>query len=182
MKRLSAVGLLCLVSALAQADEGEHTKGQVGALFVHGSLEVSCFTLTMESPWQEVIVGAASDSSRPVMLTLALQDFPDARLPHQSGRPVDYHAGKASAIYQARLTARTRTLDPQLISVQGAEDVGIKLRDSSGRVLDLAGRGALIPLTTGLQVVNFTLTPEKLTVDSPSTPYHTLATFSMDYF
>ncbi|MBE4916811.1 hypothetical protein INF73_21845 [Enterobacter cloacae complex sp. P6RS] len=176
MKRFAIAAALCFITSCVHAK----SQGEIGALFVHGSLEVSGFSLKMESPWQEVSFGSAPVSARTVPMALYLQDVPEDMLPQRNRG--DYHAGKERAIYQARLTAPTRLLDSSLIAVQGDEEVGIKMRDNFGRMLNLSGRGAIIPLTSGNQVVNFSLTQESRSSGESSKTYHSLATLNLDYF
>lgn len=182
MKSTVSGCLLCiLLSSSAQAVGDSHVQDNFGELYVHGQLLESTCGSVMESPWQEVNPGLAFTPPRSVELILILQDCPEETVRLSDLQLANALRGKLHPAYSARFIGDPNQDNPELVMVQGADDVGLRLRDRRGKTARLSKQGAVIPLVVGQQTIRYTVTAERVRADYSPKTYHALITLSMDY-
>ncbi|CAI1543109.1 TPA: fimbrial protein [Serratia fonticola] len=181
------VGFSLLPSAWAV--DNWSVDGANGVLHVHGALTESACRLDMTSAWQEVDLGEVStgrlrkmgDHGTPVAVRLKLQDC----LPGPS-RSLDTHTGNRlwSADQPAVTVSFSAPADadnPQLVKVQGAGGLGLRLTDVRGRDVRLGSRGAPLLLTPGQNELTYHITPERTRAPLQAGAYWAQMNFGLSY-
>lgn len=162
---LSVAALAILFPAHAvnnvQTDEAN------GVMQVRGVLSESACRLAMNSAWQDIDLGHIAtgrlrhvgDSGTPVDVQLYLEDCvagPARSLDERSGN-LRWSPGQPAATIS--FVAPADADNPQLIRVQGAGGLALRITDKLGRDVRLGSKGADLLLTPGRNQLTYTLTP-----------------------
>ncbi|WP_394802831.1 fimbrial protein [Serratia fonticola] len=191
---LLARGILVLMVPLvigveARAADNWQVEGANGVLRVHGALTESACRLDMTSAWQEIELGDTGtgrlrnigDHGAPVVVRLRLQDC----LPGPA-RTLDARTGNRlwSADQPAVTVSFSAVADadnPQLVKVQGAGGLGLRLTDVWGRDVRLGSRGAPLLLTPGQNELIYNITPERTRASLQAGAYWAQMNFGLSY-
>lgn len=169
---LAMLRLMLLISGAvtqAYANEKSDIDGEMGVLQVHGALSESACRLDMASAWQEVELGNVAtgrmrkvgDRGTPIVVQLKLNDCvsgPARTLDDRSGN-LRWSPGQPAAIVS--FIAPADEDNPQLVQVQGARGVALRITDKLGRDVRLGSKGASLLLTPGDNQLTYTVTPER---------------------
>lgn len=172
----------------AQADDwGED--GNTGQLWVSGALTESACRLETTSAWQDVVMDDTATGSlatigatgSPVHVALRLTDC--LRSPTDN---LDLRIGSRSwSMNQPSMAvsfiAPADEDNPQLVRVEGALGLGLRLRDSHGEDVRLGSRGRPLRLTPGQDAMDYTITPERTAAPLVAGPYRAVVDFHLSY-
>ncbi|MBF8219169.1 fimbrial protein [Serratia ureilytica] len=187
---LSTVTALWLLpEARGQTPDGHYADGSSGVLYVRGALTESACRLEMASARQEIRLGDVAtgrlqqmgDRGTPVTFRLQLQDC--LRSP-VGGR--DYRTGAlAWAPQQPAVTvsfsAPADADNPQLVRVNGAGGLGLRLLDAAGQDVRLGSRGRPLLLTPGQNSLNYTVAAERTAALLTPGAYRATVDFRLSY-
>ncbi|TFZ53467.1 type 1 fimbrial protein [Serratia proteamaculans] len=188
-----AVGLLVIVpvsqaSNLRPVDAGE-IEGANGVLQVHGMLLESACRLEMISAWQTVDLGSIGSAQlqqpgaqgKPVKMGLQLRDcLPEpANLQDERNGNVLWSPGQPAVSVSFAAPADINT--PELVQVQGAQGVGLRLRDPQGRGIRLGSRGAPLFLNPGQNTVIYSVAAERTRAPLQVGAYNARIDFRLSY-
>ena len=185
-------GWLMLPNAQAAAwalTEHPEVEGANGVLYVSGALTESACRLDMTSAYQAVRLGTVGtgrlqspgDRGTPVAVQLKLRDCL-----RMSGRSLDARGGSLtwSASQPAVSVSFMAPADPdspQLVQVQGAQGLGLRLLDERQRDVRLGSRGAPLLLTPGQSTLTYTVTPERTAAPLQAGLYRATVNFRLNY-
>ncbi|NIC27711.1 fimbrial protein [Serratia plymuthica] len=173
----------------ARAADNWQVEGTNGVLRVQGALTESACRLDMTSAWQEIDLGEVGsgrlrktgDQGTSVAVRLKLQDC----LPGPS-RSLDTRTG--NRLWSADQPAVTVSFNapadadnPQLVKVQGAGGLGLRLTDVRGRDVRLGSRGAPLLLTPGQNELTYHITPERTRAPLQAGAYWAQMNFGLSY-
>nr|WP_238485016.1 fimbrial protein [Rahnella rivi] len=163
--------------------------GANGVLRVHGALTESACRLDMVSAWQDIDLGETGTGrlrevgahGAPLGVQLTLKDC----LPGPA-RNRDSHSGNLlwSESQPAVTVSFIGTADadnPQLVKVQGAGGLALRLTDPQGRDVRLGSRGAPLLLTPGQNTLTYTVTPERTRTALQAGAYWAQLNFHLSY-
>ncbi|OCJ45448.1 fimbrial protein [Serratia sp. 14-2641] len=190
LARVVVVLMVSLVIGVeARAVDHWQVEGANGVLRVHGALTESACRLDMTSAWQEIELGDTGtgrlrnigDHGAPVVVRLRLQDC----LPGPA-RTLDARTGNRlwSADQPAVTVSFSAVADadnPQLVKVQGAGGLGLRLTDVWGRDVRLGSRGAPLLLTPGQNELIYNITPERTRASLQAGAYWAQMNFGLSY-
>jgi type 1 fimbria pilin len=139
-----------------------------------GSLmESSCY-LEMNSAWQSVNLNAsgvsrvlyATEQGAPVPFGITLRDcFRNSRQPYASlslVAPLDHDS-------------------PQLVKVNGASGLGLRVRDANGALVNMHNSATPLNFMSGQNSLNFTVTPERTNAALGYGLYNAQMDFRLNY-
>lgn len=190
LTRLAALIMLPLAfaSTVRAADHWE-VEGANGVLRVQGALTESACRLEMASAWQDIALGDLGTGrlrhlgarGTPIAVHLQLQDClpgPASNRGHRTGSRLWSPNQPAVSV---SFVAPADADNPQLIKVQGAEGLALHLTDSLGRDVRLGSRGAPLWLTPGLNMLTYTVTPERTSAPLMAGAYWAQVNFRLHY-
>ncbi|AKG69230.1 Fimbria A protein precursor [Serratia fonticola] len=188
--RFAALIMLPLVfgNTLQAADHWE-VEGANGVLRVQGSLTESACRLEMVSAWQEIALGEIGTGrlrhlgarGTPIAVHLKLQDClpgPADNRDHRTGNRLWSPNQPAVSV---SFVAPADADNPQLVKVQGAEGLALRLTDSLGRDVRLGSRGAPLWLTPGQNILTYTVTPERTSAPLVAGAFWAQVNFRLHY-
>ena len=180
--------LLWLLPAASAADNWQ-VDGAHGVLQVRGELTESVCRLEMTSAYQSVWLGSTStaqlakagDRGEPVNVQLQLRDClrsPAANRDQQTGNLLwNAHQPAVSVRFIAPVDAD----NPELLKVQGASGLALRITDEHGRDIRPGSRGAPLALAGGQNALNFRVTPERTRAPLLPGAYAAVADFQLSY-
>lgn len=188
MKNLLATSLLMFMAATASAAD-EKPLVDTGTLYVHGDLLENTCRITMDSAWQDIDLGSTSradvslvgDATNPVTVKIYLHDCPELASRESNITPMTSTMSTRQPLYKARFVAVADGSNPDLIQVQGASGIALRLRDSYGETVKLSRMSDSLMLSPGQDEVVFTLQPERTGAAFAAGPYKAVINFSMIY-
>lgn len=163
------IGMGLLLIPKVQAADNWQVEGAHGVLHVRGALTESACRLDMASAWQEIFLGVVGtgrlrkqgDHGTSVALQFKLQDclsVPSRSVDSRSGA-MQWSENQPSVSISF---SAIRDIDnPQLVKVQGAGGLGLRLTDVLGRDVRLGSRGAPLLLEPGGNELTFNIIPER---------------------
>ncbi|WP_376778797.1 fimbrial protein [Serratia fonticola] len=190
LTRLAALMMMPLVfGSAARAADNWEVDGANGVLHVQGTLTESACRLEMVSAWQDIALGEIATGrlrhlgarGTPVAVHLKLQDClpgPANNRDHRTGNRLWSPNQPAVSV---SFIAPAQADNPQLIKVQGAEGLALRLTDSQGRDVRLGSRGAPLWLTPGQNILTYTVTPERTSAPLAAGVYWAQMNFRLHY-
>ncbi|MGI1755408.1 fimbrial protein [Serratia marcescens] len=185
---------LCLTVMLwllppAQAADNWQLEGAHGVLHVQGELTESACRLEMASAYQTVSLGntttaeltLAGDRGVPVNAQLQLRDClrtPSNNRDTRSGNRVWSTQQPAVSV---SFIAPADADNPELVRVQGASGLALRITDTQGRDIRLGGRGAPLALAVGQSALNYSITPERTRAPLQPGAYAAVVGFQLSY-
>lgn len=177
------------VVSKAHAADNWGVDGANGVLQVRGALSESACRLEMTSAWQEINLGTTTtgrlrqvgDRGTPVTVQLKLQDCisgPARTLDERSGN-LRWSPGQPAVT--VRFIAPADINNPELIQVQGAGGLALRVTDKLGRDIRLGSRGASLLLTPGNNQLTYTITPERTRAPLQAGSYRAQVNFGLSY-
>lgn len=184
--------IFCQFSAQAasvRASDGYDVYGSHGVLQIHGSLTASACRLATRSAWQDVAMGNIGsgelknigDQGKPVRAELQLEDC----LPSHTGIR-DLTTGETvwsdtqpavSVSFQAVQDAD----NPELVKVNGAKGLALRITDPSGHSIRLGGHGVPLLLVPGQNQLNYIIIPERTREPLRPGGWWSLLNIGLDY-
>ncbi|WP_235432644.1 fimbrial protein [Pragia fontium] len=167
MAMLIGAGWLLLPGV--QAAEHWTVEGANGLLRVHGTLTESACRLEMDSAWQDINLGNMStgrlrqigERGTPVAVQLRLQDCLPGRAYNPGERTGNLVWSPDQPAVSISFSAPADADNPQLVRVQGAGGLALRLTDALGRDVRLGSRGTPVLLMPGQNELTYTITPER---------------------
>jgi type 1 fimbria pilin len=167
------VSLLALLPEARAAQQGHTDKGNVdgahGVLRLRGALTESACRLTMTSARQDIDLGGVGSAHLqqvgnqgvPVAIELRLEDCLRSPANNRDDRSGGLLWAPHQPAVSVSFTAPMDANNPKLVRVQGAQGLGLRLKDSQGRDVRLGERGAPLLLVPGQSVLSYSVTPER---------------------
>ncbi|HAT4919958.1 TPA: type 1 fimbrial protein [Serratia marcescens] len=188
MAPLSLTALLWLLPA-ANAVDNWDVEGANGVLYISGALTESACRLEMDSARQDISLGEVTtgrlvqpgDRGAPVAFQLRLRDClrgPTASRDERTGALLWAHDQPAVRV---AFNAPADADNAQLVKVQGASGMGLRLLDAHGRDVRLGSRGAPLWLTPGNSVLSYSITPERTVAPLRAGAYRAMVDFALSY-
>ncbi|CAI1103444.1 S-fimbrial protein subunit SfaG precursor [Serratia quinivorans] len=187
-----AMGWSLLPNAQAttwEPNEYSEVEGASGVLFVSGALTESACRLDMDSAYQSVHLGTVgtgellSPGSRgqPVGVKLKLRDCL-----RMSGQSLDERGGNltwstSQPAVSVSFMAPADQNNTQLVQVEGAKGLGLRLLDAQQHDVRLGSRGAPLLLNPGQSTLTYTVMPERTSAPLQPDAYHATVNFRMNY-
>ncbi len=186
-RRAGQTALLALVLLTSQGSRAE--PGNHGMLFVHGALTEGACLLEMSSAYQDIWLGETTTSSlavpgnrtQPVAFQLRLRDctrmgaaIRDTRLGY---RLWDAYQPAVTVSFTAPADAN----NPQLVQVQGAEGLGLRLLDADNRDVRLGSRSRPQLLALGDNGLQFYVMAERTRAPLLAGAYRAAIDFRLNY-
>lgn len=185
---------LCLTVMLwllppAQAADNWQVEGAHGVLHVQGELTESACRLEMASAYQTVSLGntttaeltLAGDRGVPVNAQLQLRDClrtPSNNRDTRSGNRVWSTQQPAVSV---SFIAPADADNPELVRVQGASGLALRITDTQGRDIRLGSRGVPLALVVGQSALNYSITPERTRAPLQPGAYAAVVGFQLSY-
>lgn len=185
---------LCLTVMLwllppAQAADNWQVDGAHGVLHVRGELTESACRLEMASAYQAVSLGntstaqltRAGERGMPVNAQLQLRDClrtPSTNRDARSGNRVWSTQQPAVSV---SFIAPVDADNPELVKVQGASGLALRITDTQGRDIRLGSRGAPLVLAVGQSALNYSITPERTRAPLQPGAYAAVVGFQLSY-
>lgn len=188
MKKTLMTGMILMIAGQVLADD-EKPLADTGALYVQGALLENTCRMSMDSAWQEIDLGTASQgdlnlvgkATAPIAIKIYLHDCPVMGSWSTNLTPMTFTASTMQPPYRARFVAVADESNPDLVKVTGASGIGLRLRDNHGETVKLSRTGDSILLNPGDDQLTFTLQPERTGAVFTPGPYHAVINFSMIY-
>lgn len=190
LTRFAALIMLPLVfgSTVRAADNWE-VEGANGVLRVQGALTESACRLEMASAWQEIALGEIGTGrlrhlgarGTPIAVHLQLQDCLPGPASNRDRRTGNRLWSPNQPAVSVSFVAPADADNPQLVKVQGAKGLALRLTDSLGRDVRLGSRGAPLWLTPGLNTLTYTVTPERTSAPLVAGAYWVQVNFRLHY-
>ncbi|OAH32769.1 fimbrial protein [Serratia marcescens] len=182
------LGMMLWLLPAAQAEDWG-VDGNTGRLWVSGALIESACRLEMTSVRQEVALGTTAtgrltrpgDTGTPVHVALRLTDCL-----HSPSNNLDRRIGTRSwapnqPAVSVSFLAPADADNPQLVKVDGAQGLGLRLRDSQGEDVRLGDRGRPLRLTPGQDTLDYTITPERTAATLAPGAWRAVVDFHLSY-
>ncbi|BEN43292.1 type-1 fimbrial protein [Serratia marcescens] len=185
---------LCLTAMLwllpsVQAADNWQVEGAHGVLHVRGELTESACRLEMASAYQTVSLGntstaqlaRAGDRGVPVNAQLQLRDClrtPSNNRDTRSGNRVWSTQQPAVSV---SFIAPADADNPELVRVQGASGLALRITDTQGRDIRLGSRGVPLALAVGQSALNYSITPERTRAPLQPGAYAAVVGFQLSY-
>lgn len=188
MVPVCACAMLWLMPPAMAADNWQ-VEGAHGVLHVRGELPESACRLEMTSAYQTVRLGNTAtaqlakpgDRGAPVNLQLHLRDClrgPAANRDERSGNLLWSAQQPAVSV---SFIAPADVENPELVKVQGASGLALRISDERGRDIRLGSRGAPLALAVGQNQLNYTVTPERTRAPLVPGAYAAVVDFRLSY-
>lgn len=184
--------VLCAVVVFAREAQAADNSGIEEAnltIYVHGALTQSVCRLEMSSANQTVELGevgtgrlhSVGAQGKPVRLELRLEDCLSNEVASQDLRHDSLVWARNELSVSVSFSGVRDADNPELIKVQGAEGVGLRIKDVQGRDVRVGSRGIPLMIIPGQNALSFTIIPER--TKAPLTPGSYLAqvNFKMSY-
>lgn len=163
--------------------------GANGVLRVQGALTESACRLEMSSVWQDISLGEIGtgrlrnigERGTPVTVSLKLQDCLPGPSRNRDNRTGNVLWSAAQPAVSVSFIAPADADNPQLVRVQGAGGLALRLTDPLGRDVRLGGRGAPLLLTPGQNELTYTVTPERTRAPLHAGAYWAQVNFGLNY-
>ncbi|CAI2142749.1 PAP fimbrial minor pilin protein precursor [Serratia fonticola] len=190
LSRFAALIVLPLVFGnTVQAADHWEVEGANGVLRVQGTLTESACRLEMVSAWQDIALGEIGTGrlrhlgarGTPVAVHLKLQDCLPGPADNRDRRTGNRLWSPNQPAVSVSFIAPADADNPQLIKVQGAEGLALRLTDSQGRDVRLGSRGAPLWLTPGQNILTYTVTPERTSAPLAAGVYWAQMNFRLHY-
>lgn len=192
--RLAALALLtgCMSLSIAHAAESvvaDGVDGNTGVLQVRGALTESACRLDMRSAFQDVYLGEVGtgrlsnigERATPVKFQLQLRDCLRG-----SSRNVDERTG--TLLWSANqpsmtisFTAPADIHNPQLVRVNGASGIGLRLTDPANHDVALGMRGQPVMLTPGQNQLTYAVALERTPAALRAGAFWSQINFKLNY-
>jgi P pilus assembly protein, pilin FimA len=148
---------------------GDDIDGSHGTLYVHGTLTESACRLEMRSAWQDIDLGnlganrlqKPGDRGTGVEVQIQLQDCRSISTPARDERGGGISWVQEQPAVTVRFIGAADADNSELVKVTGIEGVGLRVEDQNGRDIRLGSRGRPLLLASGLNSLNYTITPER---------------------
>lgn len=171
------------------AVESHEVEGSHGVLQVSGALTESACRLEMASAWQTVDLGdigtarlkQVGDRGAPVSVQLRLQDCLRSPASQRDSRSGNLLWASAQPSVSVSFVAPADLNTPELVAVQGAQGLGLRVRDAQGRDVRLGERGAPLFLTPGNSVLRYTVAAERTAAELQAGAYRATVDFRLHY-
>lgn len=172
-----------------QAADNWQVEGANGVLHVHGALTESACRLDMVSAWQDITLGDIGtgrlrnlgDRGLPVEVRLRLQDCLPGPARNLDSRSGSHMWSPDQPAISVTFNAAADADNPQLVRVDGAGGLGLRLTDALGRDVRLGDRGIPLLLTPGQNELTYKVTAERTRAPLRVGAYQALLNFGLDY-
>ncbi|EIT7186893.1 type 1 fimbrial protein [Serratia marcescens] len=163
--------------------------GAQGRLWVYGSLTESACRLDMTSASQDVLLGDIGtgrlqhigDRGIPVAVKLLLRDCLRMSGSAQDSRTGGLVWSAGQPAVSVSFMAPADPDNPQLVQVQGAQGVGLRVLDEGQRDVRLGRRGTPLLLTPGQSSLTYSVMPERTSAPLQAGAYRATIHFRLDY-
>lgn len=180
--------LLFLLPSAYAADNWE-VEGANGSLYVHGALTESACRLDMESARQDVALGVVGtgrlqqigERGEPMKIELRLKDCLRSPAGSRDERTGTLTRSQEQPAVSVSFRATRDAENPQLVKVQGASGLGLRLLDERGQDVRLGSRGAPLLLTPGQNILTYTVAPERTPASLIAGSYQAVVDFHLSY-
>ncbi|WP_353052215.1 fimbrial protein [Serratia marcescens] len=185
---------LCLMVMLwllppAQAADNWQVEGAHGVLHVRGELTESACRLEMASANQAVSLGNSStaqltragERGMPVNAQLQLRDCLRTPSNNRDTRGGNRVWSTQQPAVSVSFIAPADADNPELVKVQGASGLALRITDTQGRDIRLGSRGAPLVLAVGQSALNYTITPERTRAPLQPGAYAAVVGFQLSY-
>lgn len=183
--------LTVAISVISQANAADNwgVDGANGVLQVRGALSESACRLEMSSAWQEINLGTTAtgrlrkvgDRGTPVKVVLKLRDCISGPARMLDERSANLRWSPGQPAVTVRFIAPADINNPELLQVQGAGGLALRVTDKLGRDIRLGSRGASLLLTPGNNQLTYTITPERTREPLQAGSYQAQVNFGLSY-
>lgn len=197
--RLTQVGAVMMVplvlgvgfSLLPAAHSADNwgVEGANGVLRVHGALTESACRLEMASAWQDIALGETGTGrlrevgarGTPVAVQLTLEDCLPGPARNRDNRSGNLLWSTGQPAVSVSFMAPADADNPQLVKVQGAGGLALRVTDVGGGDVRLGSRGAPMLLIPGRNELTYTVTPERTRAPLQAGAYWAQLNFGLSY-
>lgn len=177
-----------LIPSACSADNW-NVDGANGVLRVHGALTESACRLDMVSAWQEIALGDTGTGrlreigsrGTPVAVQLRLEDCLPGPSRNRDNRTGNLLWSSSQPAVSVSFIAPADADNPQLVMVQGAGGLALRVMDPLGREVRLGSRGAPLLLTPGQNTLTYTVAPERTRAPLQAGAYWAQLNFGLSY-
>jgi type 1 fimbria pilin len=185
---LLALGLSWGLVSSAQA-AGVEVDGNVGVLHVQGALTESACRLDMTSAWQEVSLGEIGTGrlqslgarGNPVQVQLKLRDCVASLSRNPDARSGNQYWSQGQPSVAVGFTAPADAGNPELIKVNGASGIGLRLTDSANRAVILGARNTPIFVTPRQDQLTYNIALERTAAPLVAGRFWSQISFRLNY-
>lgn len=191
VKRLAYLLLTCLISALpaAHAKEFSQVDGETGVLHVSGVLEQGACRLEMQSAWQQIELGnivtgdfaSVGQRGTAVPFQLILSDcLMDGGLQHDAITNNTVWDNRQPVI-SVSFVAPADEATPELVKIDGAQGIGLRLLDSRKRDVRLGNRSEPLFVAPYHDVLTWYVVPERTSAPLVAGAFKSTVSFRLNY-
>jgi len=164
--------VLCAVVVFAREAQAADNSGIEEAnltIYVYGALIQSVCRLEMSSTYQTVELGevgtgrlhSVGAQGKPVRLELRLEDCLNNEVASLDLRHDSLVWVRNEVSVSVSFNGVIDADNPELIKVQGVEEMGLRIKDIQGRDVSLGSRGSPLMIIPGKNALSFTIIPER---------------------
>lgn len=181
--------VLLPAATAADAEKQWGNDGNVGVLHVRGALTESACRLDMTSAWQDISLGEVGTGrfqhigarGTPVTVTFKLLDCLSSGSRNVDERTATRKWSAEQPSATVYFVAPADDDNPQLVQVSGAEGVGLRLLDSTGREVVLGQRGTPLLLTPGQDQLFYQIMLERTRAALSAGAFWSQINFKLNY-
>lgn len=183
------ISMVFLLVPKAHATDNWQVEGAHGVLHVHGALTESACRLDMASAWQEIFLGEVGtgrlrktgNHGTPVAMRFKLQDCLSVPSRNVDPRLGTSHWSANQPAVSISFSALRDEDNPQLVKVQGAGGLGLRLTDVQGRDVRLGSRGVPLLLEPGGNELTYNIIPERTKMPLQPGEYRAQVNLGLSY-
>lgn len=180
---------LSLASSFIRAQDFSEVDGESGVLHIMGALTLGACRLEMQSAWQQIELGTVTtgdfatvgERGTPVPFRLVLRDclLDGGRLqdPIKRGKTWDNMQPVVSVSFVAPADVNT----PELVKIDGAQGIGLRLLDSLQRDVRLGNRSEPLFVSPYHDVLTWYVVPERTSAPLVAGPFKATVNFRLNY-
>lgn len=183
---------ICIILWLlppAQAAGNWNQEDASGKVTVYGSLVESACRLEAKSAFQAIELGETGtgrlkkigDRGTPVSFELNLEDCPYSFSAVPDDRTNTRSWAHDQPIVTVRFSAVRDPENPELIKVQGASGVGLRMQDVNGENVRLGSRGKPLYIKPGATSLVYSVIPERTSANLIAGSYYAVMDFHLSY-